>query len=205
LIIVSVLLVSALGFGGWAFAQMLDYKNNVDAKVATAVDAAKAQEDQAKDAAFAEQEKSPLRTYTGPSAYGSVKIQYPKTWSAYVADGRNSSPFIDAYFYPGAVPDIQSQNSVFALRVQLVQDSYSSVINSLAGYIHQGKTTVRPYKSAKVPSVIGARIEGALPNNKSGSMVVIPLRNMTLKIWTEAPQFKADFDKYILPNYSFAP
>ena len=32
LILVSVLLVAALGFGGWAFSGRQDYKNNVDQK-----------------------------------------------------------------------------------------------------------------------------------------------------------------------------
>ncbi len=199
------LLVGALVFGGWAFMQMQDYKDNTDAKIATAVDTAKAQEDQAKAAAFAEQEKSPLRTYKGPSSYGSVTIKYPKTWSAYIADTRNGSPFINGYFDPGTVPDVQAQSSVFALRVQLVQDSYSSILTTLAANVKQGKTTVKPYKVPKVPNVIGSRAEGLLLGGKTGSMVVIPLRNTTLEIWTEAPQFKGDFDKYILPNFSFAP
>src|SRR5260221_8244205 len=98
LIVAIVLLVAALGFGGWAYTSMLNYKNNTEGIVATAVSQAKQQEDVVKDAAFAEQEKSPLRTYSGPTAYGSVTVQYPKSWSAYVVDTRNSSPFIDGYF-----------------------------------------------------------------------------------------------------------
>ena len=199
------LLLAAIGFGAWAFMGMLDYKNNTDAKIASAVDTAKRAEDKVKDAAFAEQEKSPFRTYAGPTAYGSIKVKYPKTWSAYVIDTRGSSPFVDAYFYPGSVPDAQSPNSAFALRVQLVQDSYSNVLNSISSYVRQGQTKVRPYKAPKVPSVIGSRLDGRLPGNKSGSMIILPLRNMTLKVWTEAPQFKSDFDKNILPNFTFAP
>src|SRR5690348_14263975 len=104
LIVASVFLVAAVAFGGWAFANMLDYKNNVDKKVGAAVASAKQEEDTAKDAAFAEQEKQPLKTYTGPAAYGSVTINYPKTWSGYVADTRNATPYVDGYFYPGVVP-----------------------------------------------------------------------------------------------------
>jgi len=57
----------------------------------------------------------------------------------------------------------------------------------------------------KVPGVIGVKVTGALGNGKSGTMVVIPLRNMTLKLWTEAPSFQQDFNTNILPNLSFAP
>lgn len=200
-----VFLITAVVFGGWAYAKMLDYKNNVDAKITIAVTTAKQQEDAVKDAAFAQQEKQPLKAYTGPTAYGSLTINYPKTWSAYVIDTRNSSPFIDGYFYPNVVPDTQSANSSFALRVQMVQDSYSTVLNSLSTYVQSGKAKVTPYSAPKVSSVVGARVDGSLSGSKSGSMIVLPVRNMTLKIWTEAPQFQNDFNSNILPNFTFAP
>ncbi len=205
LVLAVLFLITAVVFGGWAYMNMLDYKNNSDAKVRTAVAAAKQDEDKVKDAAFAEQEKQPLKAYVGPAVYGSVTINYPKTWSAYVVDTHTSSPFVDGYFYPNVVPDTQSSSSSFALRVQVVQESYSSVLNSLSSYIQQGKTTVRPYAAPKVPSIVGSRVDGSLSGSKSGSMILLPLRNMTLKIWTEAPQFQNDFNNNILPNFTFAP
>jgi len=202
----SLLLIAAVVFGVWAFANMLDYKNNSDKKVAAAVLVANKQEDAVKDAAFAEQIKLPLTTYTGPASYGSVTIKYPKTWSGYVIDTRSGSPFVDGYFYPGTVPDTQSSSSVFALRVQVVQSAYSVELGRVTAYVKQGLTTVAPYAAPKVPSVVGSRIDGKLPgNNKNGSMVLLPLRNMALEIWTEAPQFQNDFNNNILPNFTFAP
>ena len=203
--ITACLLLLALGFGGWAFSNMLDYKNNVDQHVARAVTDAKAAEDKAKDAQFAEVEKQPLKAYAGPSAYGSVTVKYPKTWSGYVIDTRQGSPFIDGYFYPGVVPDAQGSGSVFALRVQVVQTPYSTELSQLAGFVQDGKTKVAPYKAPQVPGVIGSRVDGKLTGNKNGTMILIPLRNMTLKIWTEAPQFTSDFETNILPNFSFLP
>jgi hypothetical protein len=205
LVLAVVMLVAAVVFGGWAYGKMQDYKNNVDAKVSVAVDAAKQQEAAAKDAEFAQLEKQPLKSYTGPAAYGSVSIKYPKTWSAYVSDSDSSTPYVDGYFYPNVVPDIQSPSSAFALRVQVVQQSYSNVLTGLAGFVQQKQATVTPYAAPKVPSVIGVRVDGKLGSQKSGSMVVLPLRNMTLEIWTEAPSFQNDFDKNILPNFTFAP
>lgn len=205
LAVTSFVLLLALGFGAWAFAQMLDYKNNVDGHVQRAVSAAKTAEDKVKDAQFAESEKQPFRTYTGPSTYGSVSVQYPKTWSGYVVDTRPSSPFIDGYFYPGVVPDITGQASVFALRVQVVQTQYANALSQVSAYVNEGKAKVSPYKAPKVPNVIGSRIDGQLTSNKTGTMILMPLRNMTLKIWTEAPQFQNDFENNILPNFTFAP
>src|SRR5690242_18132398 len=96
-ILLAVLFIGAAIFAVWAFNGRQDYKNHVDAKIATAV-AANKQVVQADDAKqFAEAAKKPLKPYIGPEAYGSLHIMYPKTWSAYVdASGTASKP-LDAY------------------------------------------------------------------------------------------------------------
>lgn len=198
-------LVVAIVFGTWAYMQMLDYKDHSDAKVAAAVTKAKADEDVVKDAAFAEAEKQPLTVYQGPGTYGSVNVSYPKTWSAYVIDTRNANPYIDGYFHPGSVPDVNGQASVFSLRVQVVQDAYADVLSDFSSLAKTGKVTVTPFAAPKVANVIGVRVDGQLTQTKTGSMVILPLRNMTLKIWTEAPQFENDFNNNILPNLTFRP
>ena len=81
LILAVLVLFGAIGFGAWAFSSRQDYKNNVEAKIAAAVADAKVVEGKRKDAVFAEESKNPLKAYNGPSAYGSVTINYPKTWS----------------------------------------------------------------------------------------------------------------------------
>jgi hypothetical protein len=205
LALTSLFLFASLVFGSWAFVQMQDYKNNVNVKVTSAIELAKQEESSLKDTAFVEAEKQPLRTYSGPSAYGSITVNYPKTWSAYIADGRSGSPHIDGYFYPGVVPDLQSSASVYALRIQVVSESYSNVLSQFSSYVRQGGATVSPYSAPKVPSIIGARISGKLIGNTSGTMIVLPLRDTTLKIWTEAPQFEQDFNTNILSNLNFLP
>ncbi len=201
-----ILLIAAIVFGVWAYGHMEDYKNNLNLKVNAAVKVAVTQEANTKDAQYAQSEKYPLKNYTGPAAYGSVSVSYPNTWSAYVIDDTNSSPYVDGYFYPNTVPDTQSSTVAFALRVEVVQDSYSDVLNNIQSNVQQGQTTVAAYKAPKVPSIIGSLVTGQLPSiNRSGTMVVLPLRNMTLEIWTEAPQFESDFNNIILKNFTFSP
>jgi hypothetical protein len=198
--------LATAGFAYWAYSSRQDYKDNTDQKISSAVALAKQQEDTKKDADFVQQEKKPLRTYSGPEAYGSLKISYPKTWSAYVAQTDNNSSLpLDGYFYPGTVPSVSNQDNTFALRLQVVTQSYSDVLNSFSSFVKNGSVTVKPYALPKVPSVIGVRIEGQVIPHKSGSMIVLPLRNTTLKIWTEASQFECDFNSNILPNVSFSP
>jgi hypothetical protein len=206
LAISSLLLIGAVVFGAWAYSKMEDYKNNVDAKVDTAAAAAKQQEATTKDAQFAQEEKYPLRSYVSPAAYGNITVQFPKTWSGYVSDDTNGSPFIDGYFYPDTVPDIQNQNNTYALRIQLMQESYSEILQEEQNFVQQGQATVVPYTAPKVPSVVGVKVTGALLTPQTnGTMIIFPLRNMTLLLWTGAPQFEDDFNNIILPNFTFSP
>lgn len=193
----------AVGFGVWAFGGRQDYKNNVDAKIKTAVQAntKTVQAQDAKD--YAEAAKNPLKTYTGPEAYGSVSLQYPRTWSGYVVTG--SSQPLDAYFNPDVVPSVSDQKSVFGLRVQVVASSYSQSVTQFQSLQKQGKVTVTPYALPKVPGTVGVRIDGQITPTKQGSVVVLPVRDKTLKLWIESNQFAADFNNIILPNASFSP
>lgn len=205
LILLVLFFVGAVGFGYWAFSGRQDYKNNVAQKVTAVTATAVQAEDAKKNAQFAEDYKQPLKVYDGPAAFGSVQLSYPKTWSGYVDETPNGSTDIDGYFYPGVVPDTQAQTSAFALRVQVVNQSYSAVMQDLANYVTAKKLTATPYHLPKVSSVIGVRLDGEVIPNKQGSMIVLPLRDKTLKIWTEASQFETDFNNNILPNFSFSP
>ncbi len=205
-ILLGVLFVAAASFGVWAYTSRQDYKNNSDQKSAVAVEANK-KVVQAEDAkTYAEAAKQPLKTYAGSEAYGSLKLTYPKTWSGYVvtSDSGGGTP-LDAYFNPDVVPNISGRDSTFALRVQILSQSYADALNSYSTYIRQGKATATPYKLPKVPSVVGTRIEGQLTYNKQGSVVILPVRDKTMKLWIESGTYKADFDNNILPNTSFSP
>lgn len=204
-VLVVLLFIGAAVFGVWAYQQMQDYKNNVGQKVQTAVASAKREESTAKDKEFAEKEKSPLRTYKGPSAYGSLRVQYPKSWSGYVADDTNNDPFVDGYFYPGIVPDIDNENASFSLRIQVAAESYSDSLSEFNDQVDAKTVKVSPYKFKMVPGVIGSRIDGQIEEGKQGEMILMPMRDKTLKVWTNSDQFTTDFKKYILPNITFSP
>lgn len=206
LILVIVFFLAAAGFGYWAFASREDYKNNSDAKVAVAVTAAEKRTQAADAKAFAEEAKNPLKSYVGPSAFGAISVQYPKTWSSYVIEGDdNSSTPVDAYFHPDFVPNVSDQDQSFSLRIQLVSQSYDQVLNSFNSSAKSGRVTVAPYKLPKVPTVVGSIVQGQISPNKQGTVVILPLRNMTLKMWVDASQFTPDYNNIILPNISFTP
>lgn len=205
LIMAVFLLIGALGFGGWAYSSRQDYKDHSDKKAQTAAELARQKESAAKDRQFAEEAKNPLKTYNGPAAYGSLTVNYPKTWSGYVDDTGSGAALVDGYFNPGVVPALNNQDSVFALRVQVLNQQYVSVLQTFSGLQQSGKVKVSAYALPKLPNVVGVRVTGQLTEKKTVDMVVLPLRAQTIEISTEGGQFGADFNTYILPNFSFSP
>ncbi len=210
LVLAILLLIGSAAFGVWAFQGRQDYKDNVDAKISAAVKIAKQQQGKVDSAQFAEAAKQPLKTYNGPEAYGSMAVMFPKTWSAYVDDTGTGGTLVDGYFAPGVVPSISDQNSVFALRVQVLSQTYAQTLQTFTGQQQNGKITVSAYALPKLPKIVGVEVVGQinqndLANAPNVTMVVLPLRSNTLEIWTEGSQYLSDFNNYILPNFSFSP
>jgi len=196
LILASVLVIAAGSFGYWAFGERQNYKDNVDTIVAKAVTVGKAAEGAKKDAAYAEEAKNPLKTYTGAAEYGSVSLQYPKTWSG--SDSSNQNQGLDMYFHPDIIPVA----SPYALRVQVLSRPYASVVQQFKS---RKNITATAYSLPKVPGVVGLKVDGEFASNVTGSMVILPMRDKTLQIYSESTQYLNDFNSIILPNVTFVP
>ena len=201
LVIVLVLLLGSIGFGAWAFMGRQDYKNNVDAKIDEAVVAAEEKLSAEKEAEFAEQEKSPYETYQGPSAFGTLNFSYPKSWSAYIDETNNRE--ITGYFHPRIVPSTNSETS-FALRFEVVSQTYDKSMQSYESDVRSGRAKVTAYRAPKVSSELGSRVEGEIDTKKQGVMVLLPVRDKTIKIWTEGDGYRGDFTK-VLESLTFEP
>ena len=203
LIVAVVLLISAASFGAWAFSSRSDYKNHSDAKSAVAAAAAVKVAQQTDAQKYAEEAKSPLKKFVGPSQFGSVTALYPKTWSGYVIT--NQSVPLSAFFQPDVVPDVQAQGNAYALRIQVVGQTYASQLQSYSSLVTAKKVTLTPYSFPKVPSVVGSRIDGQISTSNQGTVIIVPLRNLSLVVSTESQTFEPDFNNTILPNFTFAP
>lgn len=205
LVLLALFFIGALSFGFWAYSQRTHYKDHSDQEVNTAVQSAIQKQKSLDTADFAEQAKKPYDIYIGPSAFGNITVNYPKTWSAYVIENERGGNPVSGYFHPGTVPSVTDPDNSFALRVELVQTPYDTVLGQFNATLESGKVTVQPYALPKVPSIVGSRVEGQITPTKQGTMIILPLRNMTLKIWTESNDFKGDLDTHVLPNLSFVP
>lgn len=206
LVVIIILFIVALVFGLWAYSQMLDYKNNSDKKAAAAVKVANEKQKQELQAEFAEQEKSPYKSYTSPSENGSIKLVYPKTWSAYVAEGTDGENPLDAYFSQNYVPSTDDTKNSYYLRAELLNTSYKTVVDSLNTLTKQGKITVTAYQPEQVKDAKpGVRADGQVADGKKGAMIIVPLREKTLKIWTENESAVKDFNETVLKNLTYVP
>lgn len=207
IIILAVALLASIIFGGWAFSSRQTFKNNSDKKAAAAVEAAKTAQAAELQKTFAEQAKLPYKTYKGSVTYGSVSFNYPNSWSGYIDESASNEP-INGYFYPGIVPGLQSK-SAYALRVELVDSDYASVLGQHDSQIKDGSAKASAYIPSKMVGVTnvqpGTRLDGALDQNTTGSMLIIKVRDKTLSVYTESNDFLGDFNNTILPSLTFAP
>lgn len=205
LVVSVVLLLGSIGFGMWAFAGMQDYKNNVQPKIDKAVAIAQEETSTAKDKEFVEKEKTPVREYKAPQTAGSLSIQYPKTWSAYVTEPKSGTDIVNGYFHPGYVPAAESGTD-YALRVQVISRSYDLELKKYESKAKAGKVKISAYKAPKLPEgIVGSKIEGEINTGQQDVMVMFPLRDKTIIVSTESVQFFGDFNDIILANLTFVP
>jgi len=203
LVIFIVLFLGAAGFGGWAFMSRQDYKNNSDDKAAVAAKKAADAEAVKKEAEFAEELKKPVKSFTGPETYGSLSFNFPKSWNEYIGAPSNSLA-VNNYFSPDYIPDIGSK-ALFALRVQISDSSYTSLVKTYEGAAKSGSAKVDVFIPAKVPSVKGTIITGAIKDKTQGVKVILPLRDKSIIFWTEGTDYTNDFMNTVLPSITYSP
>lgn len=214
-LLLNIILVLALiGAGAFAWSlyqQNQDYKTKFDAKVQEEVAKAKAAQQTELNQKFAEREKSPNKTFKGSATYGSIQFKYPKTWSAYVDQSSSNSP-INGYFFPDVVPSTTRSTqspTAFALRLELLDTDYDQVVKQFDSLITQGNLKasayVPPQMKGKHDVQTGIKFDGQIEQNLNGSMVIIKVRDKTLKIYTESNKYLDDFNNTVLKTLTFSP
>jgi hypothetical protein len=182
---------------------MQDYKNNSDQKSAAAVKVAETSQEAKLNAEFAEKEKSPYKTYQSTADFGSVKIVYPKLWGSYVDESSQGTP-VNGFFHPNFVPRTTGDLPI-ALRVQVVSTPYTQSLKQYESIVNSGTAKAKPVTIEGVKGVTGMRFDGKITPRYTGSVVLFPVRDKTLKIWTEVPGNVTDLDNIVLKNLTFSP
>ena len=192
-IIALVLLVLVFGsFGIWAFINYQDQKTDVDGKIKEASAKAVLESEQKQQAAFEKKEKEPLRQFVGPSDYGRLTFDYPKTWSAYQATDVSEGGGVtyEAYLNPVLVPPV-GETTKFALRITIEQKTYDQSVADYSKQVEDGELKSSVYSDG---THTGTRLVGNFNDDIYGTAVLIKMRDRTLTLRTDGDVFKEDFE-----------
>ena len=165
-------------------------KSNVDSKVAIEVAKGKSEQAESDQKKFSEEAKNPRIEFVGPSEYGRVSFMYPKTWSVYIEnDGSNRGDY-KAYLNPVAVPSASNKASRFALRLEIINKNLDTVLNDYQSRLKKGELTS---SSTEFNGISATRIDGTFEKELRGSVVLMKVRDKTIRFSTDADTFKPDF------------
>lgn len=198
LVLVGVCLIAAAAivFAVIFFMQYNELKTNYDSEKNLEISkAVKAQQDK-DEAAYEERAKEPNYSFTGPSDYGSISFEYPKTWSVFVEkDGTNNNDYV-AYFQPKQIDPITSKDSRYALRFQILNRQITTVQSSYESKIRSGKLTSRTF-STDDNALSGTWYEGEISDGIRGIVILLKVNDKTLLLQTDAEAYRSDFEKLV--------
>jgi hypothetical protein len=189
----SVLVVGVGSFAIWAFVGMNDAQDNVDGKIAIAVNDAREKKGDEDSAKYAEQIKQPNNVFKAPDDYCGVTLKYPKTWSVYESEQLSNGSDYKAYFSPGVIPVITSDTQ-YALRVFIEQKNYDDVVNQYQNLVQSGKLKS---STTNASGQQGTRLDGNFSNYIRGSAVIYQCRQQTITVASDADTWKDDFNTII--------
>lgn len=186
-----ILLVIVGALAAWAYIAYTDEKKNVDSKIALAVAEAKREQLEVDQKKFAEEAKNPRQEFVGPEDYGRLSFLYPKTWSVFVERDASDRGDFKAYLHPQIVPPLTNKDSRFALRVEIMNRDYDSVVASYENLLKKGDL------SSSTPEYNGlasTRFDGAISKEVRGSAVLMRVRDKTIRFSTDAETFRPDME-----------
>lgn len=186
------LVASALGV--WAYVSYIEQRSDVDGRVSLAVAEAVKKQSAEDEAKFQESYKNPKIEFVGPSEYGRVSFMYPKTWSVFVEKDGSDRGDYKAYLHPVSVPPIVNKDSRYALRLEIINRNFDDILKTYDPQLKKGEL------KSSTPEYNGnasTRLDGAFTPELRGAVVLMKVRDKTIRISTDADTFKPDFDSVL--------
>jgi hypothetical protein len=196
-----------LGLVGYlsATAEVDKYKTQTDSIISEAVSTAKVAQKEEDTAHFFEEAKKPYAEYVGLSDFGSIRFNYPKTWSVYNNQFDQNS--YEVVFHPNLVP-VVSEQAAMSLRLSVVNKQYETVLAEYEKFITTGQlraSVINVGQSESFAGYEGIRFDGAINETLAdGSIVILKLRDKTILVRTDAVDWASDFDEIILPTFRYS-
>ena len=196
IIILALTTVAFVGLFIWIFLQYNDLNSDVNSKINLAVNEAKTTQKLEDETEFAEREKNPYRNFAGPTDYGQLSFEYPKTWSLYVAKNAYNGGDFEAYFNPIQV-DAPSNNTINALRVSILTRSFELVTAEYQKYL-DAKDSNLSVSNITINGATANRYVGTIPGTSLyGVIVIFKIRDKTAILRTDSMLFENDFNTLI--------
>jgi len=196
LIAVCVIAAVAIVFAVIFLMKYNELQNNYESNKELAVAEARKNQADVDKANFEEQEKLPRTPFTGPSDYGSISFEYPKTWSVYVdSDGTNNSDY-KAYFKPAWVDPVSDSASRYALRFQILNRQYTTVQSDYESKVKNGEMTSSVF-NADSNRMTGIKYEGKIEEGIQGIVVLVKVNDKTAIFQMDAEVYRKDFEELL--------
>lgn len=169
-------------------------KTDVDGKIDIAVAKATSEQSEIERKRYNEEAKNPRVEFVSPSEYGRVSFMYPKNWSVFVQDDGSDRKDYKAFLHPGVVPptETRGRNSVnrFALRLEVLNTNFDRVLEEYSKRLEDGD--IRS-SSVEYNGNSATRLDGLFDDEIRGSVVLMRVRDKTIRLSTDADTFKPDF------------
>lgn len=197
LVVVCIIAAVAIVFAVYFYMQWNDLNTNFTAEKDRAVAEAQREQREVDDANLQETLKRETVQFTGPDDFGRVNFYYPKIWSVYEAqDGTRNSDY-RAYFAPAPVNSLDDEASRYAVRFEILNQSYDDVASQYASMVREGVLTTQPF-TADNGKITGTRYEGNLTEAIHGILVIAKVNDKTLLLQTDSSEvYTEDFNKIL--------
>lgn len=184
----------------WALAQYQGARNDIDAELEAAREVARTEQKAESEAACKELMNSPFSLITGPSEYGSLKVQYPKTWSVFIQEAAARGGDYRVFFHPKVIRPIRDEER-FALRLIIYDDRnrYEGFENEYRGLVEDRKLTVSDWSKTTTDgyNATGLRFDGQFNDELKGSVLIFRIRDKTVWLRTDSQEFLGEFNEII--------
>ena len=196
LVVVCLIAAAAIVFAVVFFMQYNDLNSNFESQKSAEIAKKVAEQQEIDNAKFAEDEKLPYSKFTGPSDYGSISFEYPKTWSVYVdSDGTNNSDFV-AYFHPAQVDPVKDENSRYSLRFSILNQQITTVQAEYDDLLEDGSLTSSVF-NADNNKISGTKFVGKINENIQGTVILFKVNDKTAVLQTDATIYQNDFETLV--------
>lgn len=178
-------------FGILAIVGLVSYSSaSQDASVYKAEGYKEGQAAQAKadESKIQSEKENPLRSYTAPDSAGAFSFKYPKNWSMYVDETSSGTMTITAH--ADIIKKLSGDNN-YALEVKLTNTNYESQLKTYQSQVKSGKLKGR---DVVVSGIQASRFEGQLDGKRTGTIVIIPVRDKMISFINSDKAYASQFD-----------